>query len=214
MHLSSASAIPLLRAAQKEGVQITAETCLHYLAFSAEEISDGATHFKCAPPIRERENRDRLWRGLGEGTIDLVVSDHSPCTPALKLPDTGDFLNAWGGIASLQFSLMLTWTEAQKRGFGLEQLARWMCLAPAQLAGLQSRKGSIEPGKDADLVVWNPEASVTIEAGRIHHRHPVTPYLGQSVRGEVMMTFLRGQKIYEGGQFLGEPAGVSLARGE
>ena len=187
VHLSSADAVDAIARAQREGLSITAETCPHYLTFAAEEIGDGETHFKCAPPIRERENRERLWAALAAGTIDMVVSDHSPCVPELK---KGDFASAWGGIASLQFTLPAVWTEAHRRGHSLEDLARWMCAAPARLAGLD-RKGSIEAGKDADLVVWNPEATFVVE--RVLHRHPLTPYRGRTLTGVVERTFVRGE---------------------
>ena len=197
VHLSSADALPMLEAARAEGVPITCETCPHYLTFVAEEIPDGATQYKCCPPIRERDNRERLWEGLRRGVIDLVVTDHSPCTPALKLPETGDFLDAWGGISGLQFGLASVWTEAAKRGFGVEQLSRWMSRTPARLAGLAQRKGEIAPGHDADLVVWRPEAATTIAASMVRHRHTVTPYTGRELRGVVDRTILRGVTIFE-----------------
>ncbi|HSN98684.1 MAG TPA: allantoinase AllB [Candidatus Nanopelagicales bacterium] len=210
VHLSAEGALAEALAARAEGLPFSVETCPHYLLLAAEEIPDGRTEYKCAPPIREQDNRERLWRALAGGAIDLVVSDHSPCTPALKLPDEGDFTRAWGGIASLQLGLSLIWTEASRRGFGLVDLARWMCEAPARLAGLSHRKGRIAPGLDADLVVWDPEATFLVEPARIHHRHPVTPYLGRSLRGEVAATYLRGRKIYEAGAFCGDPAGTLL----
>jgi len=188
VHLSSADAIGTIAAAKREGLPFTAETCPHYLTFAAEEIADGATHFKCAPPIRERENRERLWGALAEGTIDMIVSDHSPCTPELK---KGDFASAWGGIASLQFTLPAVWTEARARGHSLADVARWMSEAPARLAGLD-RKGAIAAGKDADLVVWNPEAAFVVE--RVLHRHPVTPYRGRTLFGVVEQTYVRGEQ--------------------
>ncbi len=164
VHLSSASSLPALRAAKDEGLPITVETCPHYLCFEAEAIPDGATHFKCAPPIREHENREALWRALGDGTIDLVISDHSPCTPALKVPERGDFQQAWGGIASLQLGLAAVWTEARRRGHGLADIAAWMSERPARLAGLAARKGRIAPGLDADLVVWDPDEEHVVAA--------------------------------------------------
>jgi allantoinase len=197
VHLASGSAIPLLRAAQREGVQITAETCLHYLAFSAEEIGDGATHFKCAPPIRDAANREALWAGLREGVIGMVVSDHSPCTPALKKPETGDFMGAWGGIAGLQFGLSALWTMAKQRGLPLEQVFAWNSSAPAKLAGLSHRKGRIARGFDADLVVWDDTATFTVKPEAVKHRHKVTPWAGRTLTGVVQKTFVRGQLAYD-----------------
>ncbi len=193
VHLSSASAIPLLAAAQAEGLPVTAETCLHYLAFTAEEIPDGATHYKCAPPIREASNRELLWKGLASGVISQVVSDHSPCTPALKKPETGDFLDAWGGIAGLQLGLSVLWTLAKERGFSLEQVVRWNTLGPARLAGLSTRKGQLAPGFDADLVLWDDSASFEVTPSQIHHRHKVTPYAGKTLSGVVHQTFVGGR---------------------
>lgn len=210
VHHSSADALPLLAAAKRSGVNITAETCPHYLTFAAEDVPDGATEFKCCPPIRERENREQLWRALADGTIDMIVSDHSPCPPELKLRESGDFLQAWGGISSLQFRLPVIWTEARKRGFAIADLVRWVCRAPAQLVGLENRKGSIAVGYDADLVIWNPEESFRIEPDAIHHRHKLTPYTGREFAGVVQTTFLRGRKIYDDGELIGEPQGLLL----
>ncbi|NTX00441.1 allantoinase AllB [Myxococcus sp. CA040A] len=212
VHLSSADALPLLADARREGLDVSVETCPHYLSFTAEEIEDGATHFKCAPPIREAENRERLWAGLARGDIELVVSDHSPCTPALKLLERGDFSAAWGGIASLQLSLSAVWTEARKRGHGLETLARWMCEAPAKLVGLHGTKGTLAPGADADLLVFDPEATFIVEPTRLQHRHPLTPYAGRTLSGVVETTFLRGMKIYERGQPFPRPSGTWVRR--
>ncbi|EYF05670.1 allantoinase AllB [Chondromyces apiculatus] len=210
VHLSAEGAIAEARAVRAEGLPFSIETCPHYLLLAAEEIPDGRTEYKCAPPIRERDNRERLWTALADGAIDLVVSDHSPCTPALKLPEEGDFMRAWGGIASLQLGLTLIWTEASRRGFGLRDMVRWMCEAPARLAGLAHRKGRIAPGFDADLVVWDPEANLTLDASRLHHRHPVTPYLGRSLLGQVQTTYLRGRPIYDAGEIKGTPRGEPL----
>ncbi|HEX9507959.1 MAG TPA: allantoinase AllB [Myxococcales bacterium] len=212
VHLSSARVLNDAIRARSEGLPLTLETCPHYLILAAEDVPQGKTEFKCAPPIREKENRDLLWKALDEGHIDLVVSDHSPCLPALKLPEVGNFLTAWGGISSLQFGLPMVWTHARKRGFSIAQLSKWMCAAPAHLAGLTGRKGAIAAGHDADLVIWNPEKGFTLEAQMIHHRHPVTPYLGHSLQGVVKMTFLRGRKIYEEGNFLGPPSGRAVLR--
>ncbi len=210
VHHSSADALPMLREARAAGVSITAETCPHYLVFAAEEISDGATEFKCCPPIRERENREQLWQALADGTIDMVVSDHSPCPPGMKLPESGDFLKAWGGISSLQLRLPVTWTEAQRRGHSIDDLTRWLCQAPAALVGLAGRKGAIDSGADADIVIWNPEREFLVEPDMLHHRHKLTPYAGRTLAGVVEKTFLRGEKIYDAGAFATEPRGLLL----
>jgi allantoinase len=213
VHLSSAEALPILVDARGRGVPITVETCPHYLFFAAEDIPDRRTEYKCSPPIRERANRERLWAGLAEGTIDMVVSDHSPCTPALKGLEAGDFHRAWGGIASLQFRLPVVWKEAQRRGFGLEQLVRWMCRRPAELAGLAGRKGALEPGYDADLVVWEPDAAFELGSDAVLHRHAVTPYRGQRLQGVVETTLVRGVVAYDRGSFPSSPRGEALLRG-
>ena len=210
VHHSSADSLALLRDAKTSGLKITAETCPHYLTFAAEEIPDGATEFKCCPPIRERENREQLWAAVGERTIDLIVSDHSPCPPEMKLPERGDFLQAWGGISSLQLRLPVVWTESKRRGLSLEDMARWLCSAPAKLVGLESRKGSIAVGYDADIVIWNPAKQFRVEAVALHHRHKLTPYQGRVLDGVVEKTFLRGRKIYDSGEFIGEPRGLLL----
>lgn len=212
VHHSSAAALPLLAAAKAEGLPITVETCPHYLTFAAEEIPNGATEFKCCPPVRERANREQLWEALGAGVIDMVVSDHSPCTPHLKLKERGDFLQAWGGIASLQFGLPVMWTQAQARGFGLRDLTEWMSQRPAQLAGLHHRKGALRPDYDADLVIWNPEASFVVEPSIIHHKHKLTPYNGRTLKGVVEMVYVRGQKVYEQGAFAAAPSGQLLTQ--
>ena len=213
VHHSSADALPLLAAARAEGLPLTAETCPHYLRFAAEEIADGATEFKCCPPIRERENREQLWGALGRGLIDMVVSDHSPCPPALKRRDEGDFLQAWGGISSLQLRLPVVWTEARRRGHTLPDLARWLSHAPARLAGLERRKGAIAPGLDADFVIWDADATFRVTPELIEHRHKLTPYEGQTLRGVVAATYLRGERIYERGNFSETPTGQLLKRG-
>jgi allantoinase len=212
VHLSSADALPLLRAAKAEGLPVSAETCLHYLHYAAEDIPDGATEFKCAPPIRERENREQLWDALAEGLIEVVVSDHSPCTPALKRKDEGDFAGAWGGISSLQLGLSIMCSEVLRRGHDLERLAEWMSAAPARLAGLADRKGAIAVGRDADLVVWDPRAGLVVEPAGIHHRHRLTPYAGEHLRGVVTTTFLRGRRAYDRGEFAAAPLGRWLPR--
>lgn len=212
VHLSSSSALSMLKDARAEGLPITVETCPHYLCLTAEEIPEGHTAYKCAPPIRESENRERLWEGLKDGVIDLVVSDHSPCTPHLKLPERGDFLEAWGGIASLQFGLAAVHTEARKRGFSVSELARWMSEKPAQLVGRGRQKGALKAGYSADLCVWNPEAELIVEAQKIEHRHKVTPYLGKKLSGAVEHTFLRGEQVVRDRKVIGEPCGQHLLR--
>lgn len=211
VHVSSADVIPMVQRAKDKGIAITAETCPHYLCFAAEEIPDGATEFKCAPPIRERENNEKLWDALKSGVLDFVVSDHSPSPPELKLKETGDFLHAWGGIASLQLGLAAVWTAARQRGFSLNDLCAWMSERPARLLGLQSRKGAIAPGLDADLVVWNPDETFVVEQAIIHHRHKLTPFNGRTLFGKVHTTLLRGERVYDDGTFL-SPTGQILLR--
>jgi allantoinase len=212
VHHSSSGSLQMLREAKREGVPITIETCPHYLSFVAEEIPDGATEFKCCPPVRERDNSEKLWDALDEGLIEMVVSDHSPCPPQMKCLETGDFLEAWGGISSLQLRLPIMWTEARRRGYAIGHLAEWLSHAPARLAGLDARKGSIAVGTDADLVIWNPDAEFRVEPQMIEHRHKLTPYAGRVLSGVVEQTFLRGRKIYERGEFSSEPMGVMLKR--
>ena len=198
VHHSSSDALATVRAAREAGLPFSAETCPHYLHFAAEEVPDGSTEFKCAPPIRERENREKLWAALGEGVLELVASDHSPCAPALKKREQGRFDEAWGGVSGLQLSLSVTWTEAQKRGYGLERLAAWMCEAPARLAGLASRKGALRPGLDADFIVFRPEERFTVDPARLLHKHKLTPYAGRELQGVVAQTYLRGAPAQAG----------------
>lgn len=212
VHLSSADTIPKIRNAKSGGRPVSVETCPHYLTFASEEIADGATEFKCAPPIREAENREKLWAGLGDGTIDTIVTDHSPCPPEMKQQNTGDFMKAWGGIASLELSLPAVWTQARARGYSLAHIAKWMCEGPARLARLEKKKGAIAIGRDADLVIWNPDTAFRVDPARLHHRHKLTPYAGSELMGMVETTFLRGKKIHERGEFCGAPAGSLLLR--
>ncbi|MEO3974503.1 allantoinase AllB [Streptomyces sp. CAU 1734] len=207
LHLSSGDALPLIAAARAGGVRVTAETCPHFLTLTAEEIPDGATEFKCCPPIREAANRDALWAGLADGTIDCVVSDHSPCTADLK---TADFDSAWGGISSLQLGLPIVWTEARRRGHTVADVARWMSTAPARLAGLH-RKGAIEPGRDADFAVLAPGAGFTVDPARLHHRNPITAYAGRTLHGVVRSTWLRGTRVAVNGT-VSAPIGRLLER--
>jgi allantoinase len=210
VHLSSADAVPLIRDAQASGVKISAETCPHYLHFQAETIHDGATEFKCCPPIRESENREQLWQGLADGTIEMIVSDHSPCPASMKLRETGDFVAAWGGIASLQLRLPVVWTEASRRGFTLRELTKWLCLNPARQVSLESRKGSLAADCDADVVIWNPNREFIVDGEQLEHRHKLTPYQGERLRGVVEKTFLRGRKIYDGQRHNDLPLGRML----
>jgi len=196
VHLSSSDALPMIREAKSEGLPLTVETCPHYLTFAAEDIADGATHFKCCPPVRERENRELLWAAIADGTIDMVVSDHSPCTPALKLLERGDFLDAWGGISALQFGLPVMWTNLSSRGFGLADLSRLMSERTAQFAGLGNRKGKLAAGYDADIVIWDPEADFTVRPELIHHRHKLTPYDGMHLKGLVDSVYVRGTRVF------------------
>jgi allantoinase len=213
VHLSAAAGIALVKQARKQGLPLSAETCPHYLRFRAEQIPDGATEFKCAPPIREQKNGERLWSGLRQGALEMVVTDHSPCPPYMKLRHSGDFLRAWGGVASLELSLSVVWTEARRRGFTLEHVARWMCEAPARLAGL-ARKGRIAPGYHADFAVFDPGARWKVDTSKLHQRHKLTPYAGETLRGRVERTFLRGHLVYDGGSFPTPCAGRVLKRGE
>jgi allantoinase len=208
VHLSSSDALPMIASAQREGVRLTAETCPHYLTLTAEEIADGQTACKCSPPVREAANRELLWAGLRDGILGMVVSDHSPCAPAMKAPDTGDFGLAWGGISSLQLGLPLVWTQARRRGVGLAQVAAWMAAEPARLAGLAA-KGRIAAGYDADFCVLAPEESFVADPGRLYCRHPeTTPYAGRRLYGVVRLTLLRGQPAGPG-----RPRGRLLSRG-
>jgi allantoinase len=212
VHVSSAATLPLIAAARARGVAVTAETCPHYLSFTADDVPEGATEYKCAPPIRAAADRDALWRGLADGTLDQVVSDHSPCPPELKCRESGDFIAAWGGIASLQLGLAAVWTGMRARGLPLERLARWMCAAPARLVGLGQRKGALAPGRDADLVVWSPEQEFTVRAGDLLQRHPLTPYLGRTLAGVVQATYLRGERVFTRGTGVVGAQGVMLHR--
>jgi allantoinase len=196
VHLSTARALAVLRAAKAEGLPITVETCPHYLRFCAEEIADGNTLAKCAPPIRSAENREALWEGLREGVIDLVATDHSPCPPEMKRLDEGRFDLAWGGIASLSVALPVVWTEAQRRGFAVEDVVRWMSAGPARLAGMQERAGAISVGRDANFVMFDPDAEFEVRPERLHFRHAVSPYLGARLKGSVVATYLRGEPVW------------------
>jgi allantoinase len=210
VHLASADALPAIHRARAKGLALTVETCPHYLTFCAEEIAAGATAWKCAPPIRGRDHRERLWQALRQGDIDLVATDHSPAPPALKHLDDGDFLAAWGGVASLQLAFPVMWTGARQHGIPFEALAGWMCAAPAALAGLARKKGAIAVGHDADLVFVDPDREFTVDASRLYHRHAVTPYDGARLHGVVVKTMLRGEIVYDNGTITGPPAGQLL----
>ena len=207
LHLSSSDALPMIASARREGIRITVETCPHYLVLTAEEIPDGATQFKCCPPVREASNQELLWRALAEGTIDCVVSDHSPCTAELKRMDIGDFGLAWGGISSLEIGLPVVWTEARRRGFALADVVRWMAERPARLVGLR-RKGRIGVGYDADFCVFAPDEAFVVDPKRLHHKNPITPYDGRPLLGVVHSTWLRGEELAGD-----EPRGRLLNRG-
>jgi len=212
VHLSAASSLPQLKAARAKGLPVTVETCPHFLVLNAEEIPDSAPVFKCAPPIRERENNLQLWDGLREGVIDFIVTDHSPATPDMKQLEQGNYLSAWGGIASLQFSLPLMWTAAAQKGFNLETVLHWMSTRVAEFIGLDHKKGKIEPGYDADLVIWDPDESFTVKPESIYFRHKITPYIGHQLRGVVKKTFVGGNKVYDQGDFISLPTGQLLFR--
>jgi allantoinase len=221
VHLSTAKALPDLRAAREEGLPITVETCPHYLHFAAEDIAGGATLLKCSPPIRSRANCEQLWEALREGVIDLVVTDHSPCPPQMKcldgsLTDQGRFDLAWGGIASLSVALAAVWAGASQRGFALDDVARWMAAAPSALAGFSDRAGALGPGREASFVVFDPEAEFAPEADDLHTRHPISPYVGEKLKGRVQATYLRGAPVYQreaeniSAKFASSPAGGEM----
>lgn len=195
LHLSSATALPQLAAARREGLPITVETCPHYLSFALEGIDDGATEFKCCPPIRSAANRDLLWQALTDGVIDVVASDHSPATRELKLGYDGDFGRAWGGISGLQLSLASVWSGARERGIGLDRVVGWMSAATARLAGLPG-KGRIAVGADADLVAFAPEEAFLVRAAELRHRNPVTAFDGMTLHGRVHETWLAGRSVF------------------
>ena len=210
VHLSSADSIQQIAAAKRESLPLTVETAQHYLVFNAEEIADGDTRFKCAPPIRERENNDQLWEALRDGTIDFVATDHSPAPPELKEMESGNFKKAWGGIAGLQFGLPAMWTEAKRRNFNLKDITKWMSSNPALFIHKNASKGKIKKGYDADITVWNPNKKFTVDTSMILHRHKLTPYQGMALLGTVEQTYVYGKKIYDQGKFLNLNAGKML----
>ena len=210
VHLATALALNELRRARAEGLPVTVETCPHYLYFAAEEISDGSTLHKCAPPIRSRDNREGLWDGLRDGVIDLVATDHSPCPPAMKRLEEGRFDTAWGGIASLSVALPVMWTGLRSRGFTLDDVARLMSQNPAELAQLRGHKGRLAAGYDADMVIFDPEATQEVTADNLHTRHHISPYVGQKLQGRVIATYLRGEPVFEDGRFAESPCGIEV----
>jgi allantoinase len=214
VHLSSSDALPMIAAARAEGLKLTVETCPHYLCLTAETIPDGGTLYKCCPPIRESQNRERLWQGLIDGVIDFIVSDHSPCTPQLKALESGDIGDAWGGISALQFGLSLIWTEGRGRGFSLCDLAYLMAQAPADIANIGHQKGRIAVGYDADFCVFDDNATQVVSAEVIKHKHKISPYIGKTLHGCVQETWLRGQRIYSNDQYLGAARGQSVLAGQ
>jgi allantoinase len=202
VHLSSSDAIQMLHDAKAKGLPVSVETGQHYLFFNAENIPDARPEYKCAPPIREKENNDALWQALKSGVIDFVATDHSPATPDLKELSSGNYMKAWGGIASLQLALPVLWTAAEQRGFELADIVKWLSTHPAKLAGIANTKGSISVGMDADFAVINPEETFVVDANTLLHRHKVTPYHGERLKGVVKQTWLEGEKIFEEGKIL------------
>jgi allantoinase len=202
VHLSSADSIKQITKAKEKGFPLTVETAQHYLYFNAEDIKDGQTPFKCAPPIREKANNEKLWQALKEGIIDFVATDHSPAPPYMKEITSGDFMKAWGGISSIQFALPVLWTAAKKHDCSLNDIAKWLCEKPAILTGKQNSKGKIAKGYDADLVVWDPEEQFTLAESMIHHKHKTTPYLGEKLYGVVEQTYLEGERVFDKGKFI------------
>ncbi len=201
VHLSSADSIEQIAKAKQRGLPLTVETAQHYLYFNAENIKDGQTQFKCAPPIREKVNNERLWQALKEGIIDFVATDHSPAPPEMKEMESGDFIKAWGGISSIQFALPALWTAAKKHDCNLNDIAKWLSEKPAVLPGLENRKGKIQKGYDADFVVWDPERTFTVTKESIYHKHKITPYLDEMLYGVVEQTWIGGKKVFDNGKF-------------
>ena len=210
VHLSSSDALPLIRKAKEEGVPLTVETCYHYLYFESETIPEGKPQYKCCPPIREAENREKLWEALKEGIIDIVVTDHSPCTPDLKQVNNGSYLDSWGGISSLQFGLSILHTQALKRNIPITTICKWLCDNPAKLLGISHRKGKIDVGFDADFAVFNPNKTFIVNSTDIQHKNKLTAYESQQFTGQVVQTILRGTVIYDDGSFYPKPIGNLL----
>jgi allantoinase len=210
VHLATARALAELNAARAEGLPISVEACPHHLHFAAEDVPDGATLLKCTPPIRGRANREALWEGLRDGSIDLIATDHSPCPVEMKRLEEGRFDLAWGGIASLSVALPVVWTGASSRAFTLRDVVRWMSAAPATLAGFSDRLGSLEAGREASFVVFDPEAEFIVTPEKLHYRHAISPYMGQRLKGMVEATYLRGKPVYQAGRFVSGARGREL----
>ena len=226
VHLSAVEAIPLLKEARSKGVQITAETCFHYLSLAAEAIKNGDTRHKCCPPIRSQTNQDGLWEEMcriDDSCIKTVVSDHSPCTPNLKLLPAnvagavpkaetikgidGDFFAAWGGISSVGLGLSILWTEGQSRNITIEDVVEWCCKNTAKQVGLERQKGDIGVGFDADIAVFDPEAEFVVQHSSMLFRNKCSPYQGKTMKGVVQETWLRGRKIHSREQGFSEKVG-------
>jgi len=212
VHLSSADSLDQIKAVRNKGFPLTVETCPQYLYFCAEEIPDANTLFKCAPPIRERANNEKLWKALKDGSIDFIVTDHSPATPELKKIESGNLKEAWGGISSIQFSLPVVWTAAKKRGFIINEIAALMSEHVAKFIGFEKTKGQLKKGYDADIVVWDPNQKFTVKAADIHYRHKISPYVGEELSGVIKQTYVGGKKVFENGNFLSLPQGKILLR--
>ncbi|MBK9332221.1 MAG: allantoinase AllB [Ignavibacteria bacterium] len=212
VHLSSADAVDLIRKAKKDGLKITVETCPHYLYFHSEIIPERNTVFKCTPPIRNNDNREKLWKAVKDGVIDMIVSDHSPCPDDMKFKSEGNFVKAWGGISGIQLGLSAVWTEAKKRGFSIPDISKLMSAGPAKLIGMEKVKGKIEKGFDADIIIFDPESTFTVDSGNLFHKNKLTPYEGEKLKGKVIVTYLRGNKIYDNGVFTENPFGKIILK--
>lgn len=212
VHVAAAESLSLISKAKKDGIKITAETCPHYLYFSTDDIPDNETIYKCTPPIRDKKNQEKLWEGIENGTLDMIVSDHSPCTPDLKEINSCNFEKAWGGISGLQFSLQVVWTEAEKRGITLERVSELMSANPAKLAGLEKTKGKIAIGYDADFAVFSPNKRYKVIEKNIQHKHKVTPYSGAELCGVIESTIVNGCKVFDSGSFSGKKHGEAILR--
>ncbi|XP_031328413.1 uncharacterized protein LOC116159615 isoform X1 [Photinus pyralis] len=207
VHLSTADALPIIAEAKKDGVKLTVETCHHYLSIKNEDIPEKATQFKCTPPIRDLTNLNLLWQAIKNGLLDMVVSDHSPCTSDLKCLESGNFMQAWGGISSLQFDLSLFWTQVKQHGLSIFDINKYMTYMPAKLVGLHNVKGQIATNYDADFVIWDPHSIIHVEPEMIQHKNKITPYLGKNLYGKVLKTVVRGHVVYDNEKFVNKPNG-------